>query len=164
MILTKALAISVVVALAWAGVASWRVIVLTDERDELRDRIRAHEAAGQAWEEIYREQERGAQNAINETTQWWQAEKARADRLARERSTRLRDAPSGPPANGDVPDGLDTGGALEACHERLRDSGDETRGAIAAFEELTAAVRSAAVDDEARRRALASAPCVQPKP
>jgi hypothetical protein len=163
-ILTKALAISVVVALAWAGVASWRVIVLTDERDELRNIIKAHEAAGRAWEAVYRQQEKEAQNAINEARQWGQSEHDRADRIARERAVRLRNAPSGAPADGGVPAGGDFREALAICHERLRDAGDEARGAIVAFESLAAAIRSAAVIDEERRRVLASTPCVQPKP
>jgi hypothetical protein len=163
-ILTKTFAIIAIAALAWAGLATWQALSLRMERDDLRALVDAHEAAGRAWESVYRQQEKDGQDAINDTTEWWQAEKSRADGLARERAVRLRDAPSGPTADGNVPEGGDAGTALAACHERLRDAGDEARGAIAEFEGFVAAVRSAAVDDEARRRVLASAPCVLAKP
>jgi hypothetical protein len=163
-ILTKALAVAVVAALAWAGFATWQASSLRAERDELRQVIQAHEAAGRAWESVYRQQEKDGQDAISKAKKWAQSEHDRADRLARERAARLRDAPSGARADGHVPEGGDPREAVAACHERLRDAGDETRGAIGAFEGLAAAVRSAAVNDEERRRVLASAPCVQPKP
>jgi hypothetical protein len=164
MILTKALAVAVVAALAWGGFATWQASSLRGERDELQAVVKAHEAAGRAWESVYRQQERESQDDINTTTKRWRAEKVRADRLEHERSVRLRDAPSGARADGNVPKGGDSGDAVEACHQRLRDAGDETRGAIAAFEGLAAAVLSAAVDDEARRLVLVAAPCVKATP
>lgn len=148
---------------AWGGFERFEVQQLERKNAEQERVIQAHEEAGKAWESVYRQQEKEGQRDIDDTTQWWQEEKARADGLARDMARRLRDAPSGAAVGGGVPPGGDPGRALAACERRLVEAAGALGSVFEAVEGVTAAGAQRGARAEALARDLGAAPCVRAK-